>query len=58
MYRRALGTLKWILQDAVAGNVTRDDEHDFPPGNWEVAVAAWNNAGEGPMSNAVNVTVS
>jgi hypothetical protein len=60
LYRRAAGSSgAWTLEDAIFGiSQTRDEEHDFPPGQWEVVVTATNNAGEGPHSNTVSVVVA
>lgn len=60
LYRRAAGSSgAWTLEDAIFGiSQTRDEEHDFPPGQWEVVVTATNNAGEGPHSNTVTVVVA
>jgi len=47
------------LEDAVFGIAqTRDEEHDFPPGQWEVVATATNTAGEGPISNTLTVVVA
>ena len=58
--RRATGSQgAWILEDAIFGIAqTRDEEHDFPPGQWEVVVTVTNTAGEGPVSNTVTVVVA
>jgi hypothetical protein len=60
LYRRAAGsTGAWILEDALFGiSHTRDEEHDFPSGTWDVVVTATNATGEGPVSNTVTVTVA
>ena len=57
IFRRAPGATSWSLEDAIGSNVVRDEESDFPTGQWEVCVAAWNNEGQGPLSNAVTVFV-
>lgn len=55
MMRRAPGAASWTLH----GVVTRDQAEvsDLPTGTWEIAVTAFNNAGDGPVSNTVQVTI-
>ena len=54
---RAAGTSKWALK---ANDTKRDLEEAFEldAGHWEVAVRAVNDAGTGPVSNVVVLTVA
>ena len=55
LMRRTPGAASWTLHKVV----TRDEAEvsDLPTGTWEVAVIAFNDAGDGPISNTVQVTI-
>ncbi len=55
LMRRAQGTSAWTLHAVV----TRDEAEisDLPTGTWEIAVIAFNDAGDGPVSNSAQLTI-
>ena len=55
LLRRALGASAWTLHKVA----TRDEAEvsDLPAGTWELTVQPFNDAGDGPVSNTVSVTV-